>query len=119
MIVEDHRIDLKLAGHSIELGGHVVLSSTSAEEALAQLQRGHPDVVLLDLNLPGMDGLSFVRLLKADADTRRLPIVAITAYPDTFQRNELLAAGCAAYLGKPVDMRRLIQELERVAAGRG
>jgi two-component system cell cycle response regulator len=104
MIVEDHRIDLKLAGHSIELGGHVVLSSTSAEEALAQLQRGHPDVVLLDLNLPGMDGLS---------------IVAITAYPDTFQRNELLAAGCAAYLGKPVDMRRLIQELERVAAGRG
>jgi two-component system cell cycle response regulator len=119
MIVEDPRIDLKLAGHSIELGGHVVLSSTSAEEALAQLQRGHPDVVLLDLNLPGMDGLSFVRLLKADADTRRLPIVAITAYPDTFQRNELLAAGCAAYLGKPVDMRRLIQELERVAAGRG
>jgi two-component system cell cycle response regulator len=119
MIVEDHRIDLKLAGHSIELGGHVVLSSTSAEEALAQLQRGHPDVVLLDLNLPGMDGLSFVRLLKADADTRRLPIVAITAYPDTFQRNELLAAGCAAYLGKPVDMRSLIKELERVAAGRG
>ena len=119
MIVEDHRIDLKLAGHSIELGGHVVLSSTSAEEALAQLQRGHPDVVLLDLNLPGMDGLSFVRLLKADADTRRLPIVAITAYPDTFQRNELLAAGCAAYLSKPVDMRSLIKELERVAAGRG
>lgn len=119
MIVEDHRIDMKLAGDSILLSGHVVLSSTSAEDALAQLQQGHPDVVLLDLNLPGMDGLSFVRLLKADADTRHLPIVAVTAYPDVFQRDQLLAAGCAVYLVKPVDMRMLLQELERVASKPG
>ncbi|HEV8690944.1 MAG TPA: response regulator [Ideonella sp.] len=118
MIVEDHRIDMKLAGERVRLSGHVVLSNTTAEEALASLSEGHPDVVLLDLNLPGMDGLSFVRLLKAKAETRDLPIVAVTAYPDKYQRDELMAAGCTAYLVKPIDARQLLQELERASAKR-
>lgn len=116
MIVEDHRIDMKLAGERVRLSGHLVLSSTTAEEALASLSEGHPDVVLLDLNLPGMDGLSFVRLLKSKPETRGLPIVAVTAYPDQYQRDELMAAGCAAYLVKPIDTRQLLQELERASA---
>jgi len=115
MIVEDHRIDMKLAGETALLSGHVVLSNTTAEEALESLTTGQPDVVLLDLNLPGMNGPAFVQLLKADPKTRALPIVAVTAYPDTFQRDELLAAGCAAYLVKPIGMRELMQELERAA----
>lgn len=118
MIVEDHRIDLKLAGESASLSGHVVLSNTTAEQALESLDASHPDVVLLDLNLPGMDGFSFVQRLKSDPKTRGLPIVAVTAYADRYQRDELLAAGCVAYLVKPVEMRTLMQELER-AAGRG
>jgi len=117
MIVEDHRIDLKLAGETAALSGHLVLSNTTAEQALESLDAGHPDVVLLDLNLPGMDGRTFVQLLKADPKTSALPIVAVTAYPERFQREELLAAGCAAYLVKPIDMGQLMQELER-AAGR-
>lgn len=118
MIVEDHRIDMKLAGERARLSGHVVLSNTTAEEALASLGEGHPDVVLLDLNLPAMDGLSFVRLLRADPKTRELPIVAVTAYPDKFQRDELLAAGCAAYLVKPIETRTLIHELEQACRRR-
>lgn len=118
MIVEDHRIDMKLAGERARLSGHVVLSNTTAEEALASLGEGHPDVVLLDLNLPAMDGLSFVRLLKADPKTRELPIVAVTAYPDKFQRDELLAAGCAAYLVKPIETRTLMHELEQACRRR-
>jgi two-component system cell cycle response regulator len=117
MVVEDHRIDLKLAGDCIEFGGHMVLSSTTAEEAIARLGEGHPDVVLLDLNLPGMDGLSFLRRLKADPVTRGLPVVAVTAYPDVYQRDELMAAGCAAYVEKPVDMRKLVRALE-LASGK-
>jgi two-component system cell cycle response regulator len=116
MVVEDHRIDLKLAGDCIEFGGHLALSSTTAEEAIARLGEGHPDVVLLDLNLPGMDGLSFLRLLKSDPVTRDLPVVAVTAYPDAFQRDELMAAGCAAYLEKPLEIRTLVHALERVSA---
>jgi two-component system cell cycle response regulator len=118
MIVEDHRIDMKLAGERARLSGHVVLSNTTAEQALASLGEGHPDVVLLDLNLPAMDGLSFVRLLKADPKTRELPIVAVTAYPDKFQRDELLAAGCVAYLVKPIETRTLMHELEQACRRR-
>jgi len=116
MIVEDHRIDLKLAGENATLSGHVVLASTTAEEALAQLREGHPDVVLLDLTLPGMDGLAFVRLLKADPQTRGLPIVAVTAFPDAYQRDELIAAGCDGYFVKPIDMRELLQALETASS---
>lgn len=118
MIVEDHRIDLKLATDCVRLNGHMVLSNTTAEGALENLRRQRPDVVLLDLNLPGMDGLSFVVLLKADESTRHLPVVAVTAYPDDGQRRQLLDAGCVAYLVKPLDTRRLLDELERASANR-
>lgn len=115
MIIEDHRIDLKLAGEHARLSGHVVLSNTSGEDALASLEQTHPDVVLLDLNLPGIDGLAFLRELKADPMTRHLPVVALTAYPDEYRRQELLAAGCAAYLVKPIDMALLMTVLEEAA----
>jgi len=92
------------------LSGHVVLSKTSAEDAIHALQDNRPDVVLLDLNLPGMDGLTFLRLLKADPRVAALPVVAVTAYPDSFQRAQLMAAGCAAYMVKPVALRQLMDE---------
>lgn len=117
MVVEDHRIDLKLVSDNARLSGHLVLSNTTAEQALLSLDQGRPDVLLLDLNLPGMNGLAFLRVLKADAERRHLPVVAVTAYPDQYQRDALIAAGCAAYLVKPLDMRQLLAELER-AAGR-
>lgn len=112
MIVEDHRIDLKLAADRVRLSGHLVLDSTSAEDAIERLERSRPDVVLLDLSLPGMDGLAFVRRLKQDPDTSALPIVAITAFPDAYRRQEMLDAGCAAYLVKPVDMGELLRQIE-------
>jgi len=115
MVVEDHRIDLKLAGDCIRLSGHVVLSSTTAEQALQSLDQDHPDVVLLDLNLPGMNGLSFLKLLKASPRTMHLPVVAVTAYPDNFQREELLAAGCVAYLVKPLGIGELLSALEKAS----
>jgi two-component system cell cycle response regulator len=119
MIVEDHRVDMKLAGERARLSGHVVLSNTTAEQALASLRDDLPDVVLLDLNLPAMDGLSFLRLLRADPTTRELPVVAVTAHPDKYQRDELLAAGCNAYLVKPIDTRLLMHELEQACRQRG
>lgn len=112
MVVEDHHIDLKLFGASAQLLGHLVLNNTSAEAALASLAEGTPDVVLLDLNLPGIDGPSFLRLLRDNPRTRELPVVAVTAYPDAYQRQRLLEAGCAAYLTKPVNMQALLHELE-------
>lgn len=116
MIVEDHRLDLKLAGDRVRLSGHMTLDHMSAEQAIDNLDTVRPDVVLLDLNLPGMDGLSFVRRVKDNPQTRGLPIVAITSYADDYRREELLAAGCAGYLVKPVDMEELLRQLEIAVA---
>ena len=115
MVVEDHRIDLKLAGDRIRLSGHVALDNCTAEQAIENLERDHPDVILLDLNLPGMDGLDFVRRVKGDPRTCELPIVAITAFPDDFRRERLMAAGCAAFLVKPVVMGDLLRQIENAA----
>lgn len=118
MVVEDYRFDMKLIGETARLSGHVVMDNTTAEAALASLHDVRPDVVLLDMNLPGMDGLNFVRLLRADPLTRALPVVAITAYPDELQRAAMLEAGCLAYLVKPVNMQFLLRELEAAAVVR-
>lgn len=115
LVVEDDRIDLRLMGEVLEINGHMVLANTSAEAAAHTVQHKHPDVILLDLQLPGMDGLAFVRQLKSQPDTRDIPIVAITAFHDRYRRDELLAAGCAAYLVKPVDTRELARQLEAAA----
>lgn len=113
MVVEDYRVDLKLAGERLRMAGHVALSSESAELALQRLNAEQPDVVLLDLNLPGMDGLAFVRQIRSDPATARMPVVAVTAFPNHYDEAELLSAGCTAYLIKPVDVHRLVEELER------
>jgi two-component system cell cycle response regulator len=119
MIVEDYRVDLKLAGDSARLSGHVVLSSMSTEEALKELSDAHPDVVLLDLNLPGMDGPDFLQLLRSNPQTCMLLVVAVTAFPDDFRRDEMLAAGCKDFLVKPIDRHRLIQALEAACGLKG
>lgn len=112
MIVEDHRVDLKLFGASAELLGHLVFDSGSAEQALESLAASAPDVVLLDLNLPGIDGLAFLRRIRADPKTCGLPVVAVTAYPEHYHREALLEAGCDGYLTKPVSLQVLQQALE-------
>jgi|SRR5882672_10800042 len=114
LVIEDDPTDLKLMGAVLKISGHSVDGRTAAEGAMEAIVADKPDVILLDLRLPGMDGLTLVRQLKANADTRQIPIVAMTAYPDHYQREELLAAGCAAYIVKPIDTRELPKNLEAI-----
>ncbi len=115
LVIEDDPTDLKLMGAVLRISGHTVDGRSAAEGAMEAIAADRPDVILLDLRLPGMDGLALVRLLKANADTRQLPVVAITAYPDHYQREKLLAAGCEAYIVIPIDTRELPKKLERIA----
>lgn len=116
LVVEDDQVDLKLAGVVLEMSGHTVLANPSAEAAAEAIRADRPDVILLDLQLPGQDGLGFVQAIKSREDTRGIPVVAVTAYPEQYPREALLAAGCAAYLVKPVNTRDLAQQLEEVAS---
>jgi CheY-like chemotaxis protein len=117
LVVEDNAVDRKLAGMVLTTGGHVVTETTSAEAAIEAVANDHYDVILLDLHLPGADGVTLIRLLKANPDTDRIPIVAVTAYSDKYPRNDLLEAGCDGWIVKPIDTRRLAREIED-AAGR-
>jgi CheY-like chemotaxis protein len=77
-----------------------------------------PDVVLLDLRLPGMDGLALVRQLRASEGTQHIPIVVVTAYPESYPRHTMLEAGCDAYIGKPIDTRSLPNQIAEAVARR-
>lgn len=107
VIVEDEPTDSKLACVVLAADGHDVFDARDAAEALATIRRENPNFILVDLNLPGMDGLTLVRTLKADPATKHIRVIAITAYAGRFTRKDALDAGCDAYLEKPMDTRKL------------
>jgi two-component system, cell cycle response regulator DivK len=105
LVVEDNEANQMLVQAVLELEGYRVALAGAAEEALEKLQRETPDLILMDLQLPGQDGLSFTRQLKSDPETRDIPIVALTAHAMHGDRDVALKAGCAGYIAKPIDTR--------------
>jgi CheY-like chemotaxis protein len=118
LVIEDQPIELKLAGRVLEAAGFTVNGIDGAEQAFASIKADRPQLILLDMGLPGMDGLALVRKLKADPETRGIHVVAITAYPERFSQAKAMEAGCDGYLLKPISTRTLGQEL-RAVVGRG
>ncbi|MDO8613943.1 MAG: response regulator [Dehalococcoidia bacterium] len=116
LIVEDDPIDMKLLSAVLNYSGHRVLEKASAEQAADEIKARKPEVILLDLKLPGMDGLALARRLKQDPASKHIPIVAITSVPETFSKSAALAAGCDAYIVKPVDTRKLNAQVMNTAA---
>jgi two-component system cell cycle response regulator len=115
LVIEDHAPQLKLAHQVLSTSGHDVSDAAAAEQALTAINADRPQLILLDLVLPGMDGLSLVRKLKADPGTRGIPVVAVTSYPEKYPEVAALAAGCDAYLLKPLNTRELSGQLTAVA----
>jgi CheY-like chemotaxis protein len=119
LVVEDQPAELKLAVHVLSAAGYEVDRAIAADQALAAIKEARPSVILLDLSLPGMDGLTLARKLKADPETRGILIVAITSYPEKFSSADALEAGCDAYLQKPVSTRTLPETLAAVVESAG
>jgi two-component system cell cycle response regulator len=117
LVIEDSSSDLKLAQHVLISAGHNVSGAEAMEEALRAVKRDKPQIILLDLLLPGTDGLVLARKLKSDPATHDILIVAVTSYPEGFPQAEVLAAGCNAYLVKPINTRHLPELLEEVVNG--
>jgi CheY-like chemotaxis protein len=103
LIVDDNPINLKLVRVILAAEGYVVKTSDDAEEALATLETFTPTLILMDLQLPGMDGLTLVRRLRQDARWATTWIVALTAYAMKGDEEKALAAGCDGYVTKPID----------------
>ena len=106
LIVDDNVINLKLARVLLTAEGYTVRTAADAEEALQALGSFRPRLILMDIQLPGVDGLTLTRQLKADPETRDIAIVALTAYAMKGDEEKALAAGCSGYIPKPIDTRR-------------
>lgn len=107
LVVDDNDAGLLLVRAVLELDGFRVESAGSSEEVLERLNARVPDLILMDVQLPGQDGLSLTRQLKADPATATIPIVALTAHAMAGDRELALAAGCSGYISKPIDTRTL------------
>lgn len=112
LIVEDHPTNLKLVADVLEMAGFSILASRDAEEAQTILKDTLPDLILMDIALPGMDGLALTRLLKSQERTKDLLIVALTSFAMKGDDLKAREAGCDGYITKPVDTRRLPQMVE-------
>jgi CheY-like chemotaxis protein len=107
LIVDDNSSNLKLLRVLLSGEGYDVRTALSAAEALATLAAFKPALILMDIQMPGMDGLELTRRLKADAATAAIPVVALTAYAMAGDEAKAKEAGCDAYVAKPIDTRSL------------
>ena len=109
LIVDDNPVNLKLVKVLLSAQGYDVRSAGDAEEALVLLREFKPRLILMDIQLPGMDGLELTRRLKADPAMSGVVILGLTAYAMKGDEARVLAAGCDGYLAKPIDTRRFPQ----------
>ena len=107
LIVDDNPQNLKLARVLLAAEGYEVRTAVDAEEALRLLEGFRPRLILMDLQLPGMDGLELTRQLKADPELRDIIVIAVTAYAMKTDEAKAIAAGCDGYVSKPIDVETL------------
>ena len=120
LVVDDNPTNLKLLSDVLEFEGYRILKAVDAEEAQEVIAHTLPDLILMDIALPGMDGLTLTRQLKADARTKHIRIVALTAYAMKGDDQKARDVGCDGYVTKPIDTRRfpgLVAEFLASAAG--
>lgn len=112
LVIEDNRLNMELVVDVLEVSGYKVLRASSGENGLSLARRYLPDLVLMDLSLPGMDGLAATRALKSDPATRKLTVIALTAHAMRSDQTNALAAGCDGYLSKPIDVKTFAARIE-------
>lgn len=113
LIVEDNEANQLLASAVLEREGFRVELAGSSDEALERLAAIAPDLILMDVQLPGMDGLSLTRRLKSDQRTAAIPVVALTALAMLGDRERTIDAGCAGYISKPINTRTFAAEVRK------
>ena len=122
LVVDDTPANLTLLSYVLSRNGYAVRTATSANEALESIARAVPAAMIVDVQMPGMDGLELTRVLRTRDSTKNIVIVAVTAYAMKGDEERALASGCDGYISKPVDTRTLAGQLAAVitrCAGRG
>ena len=111
LLVEDNEVNRRLAGFLLRSHGYQVREATTAAAAFEMVDQERPDLIVMDIQLPGMDGLEITRKLKEQPATADIPVIAVTSYAMKGDREKAFAAGCAGYVTKPIDKNTFIQEV--------
>ena len=113
LVVDDNPINLKLASDLLEIEGLQVQRAVDAETAIVMINNDRPDLILMDVALPGMDGLTLTRQLKGAPETKEIIIVALTAFAMKGDQDKIIAAGCDGYITKPINTRQFPIEVKK------
>ncbi len=114
LLVEDNEMNLDMLSRRLEKRGHQILIATDGAQGVALAQSEQPNLILMDMSLPVMDGWEATRRLKGAADTQHIPIIALTAHAVAGDRERCLEAGCDEYENKPVKFPQLIAKIDRL-----
>lgn len=113
LVVEDNQDNREMVVKVLKFNGYEVVEAVDGEEAITKARAENPDLILLDIYLPKMDGYEAAKRLKGDSDLRHIPIIALTAHAMKGNREEALAVGCDGYIPKPINVRELPKQIER------
>jgi CheY-like chemotaxis protein len=113
LLVEDNEVNRRLAGFLLRSQGYQVIEATTAQAAFDVIANNRPDLIVMDIQLPGMDGLEATTKLKAEPATANIPVIAVTSYAMAGDRDKALAAGCSGYVTKPIDKTIFLAEISR------
>ena len=117
LIVEDNPANMTLAVFLLQSAGHKVLKAVDAEAGLTLAREEHPNLILMDIQLPGMDGLQATALLKGSETTRNIPVIALTALAMKGDEERIRAAGCDGYIAKPMRYQEFLATIEGKLGG--
>ena len=118
LLVEDHQEIWDFLSRRLKRRGYEVVVAQDGQEGLDKARSETPDLLLLDMNLPVMDGWTVARTLKQEAATKTIPIIALTAHAMSGDRDKAIAAGCDDYHAKPIDFSQLVDQIEAALASR-
>ena len=113
MVVEDYDDTRMLLKQALEMLGYSVLEASNGQEAVDIADREHPDLILMDLDLPILDGIAATQRIRQQEHMESVPIVAVTAYPLSYSRVKAFAKGCNEYMPKPIDISELARVVDR------
>jgi CheY-like chemotaxis protein len=116
LVVEDFEDNRFMMRRLLEMSGYRVVEAVNGNQAVEAAEREHPDIILMDLSLPQLDGLAATRRIREQQGTLRVPIVAVSAHDSADFHAEALAAGCNEYVTKPIDFDQLVELLSRLTA---
>jgi two-component system cell cycle response regulator len=113
LVVEDHPLNMKLVRSLLQLSGYNVLEADNAETAIQMSSSQQPDLILMDIQLPGMDGLEATRIIKSRKESENIPIIALTSYAMPGDEKKAREALCSGYITKPIDTRKFIETIQK------